>query len=165
MRASRRLPTSEDGEHEVDRKAEFSFVDVIGIGPEIRSEKLVESSELKKLFEEGRHKDDKKEDAVKPSETPKTSVDGRWKPKIAASCGGVGFGDDGVTKKKLVSLIKAYQRAGAQQRDTWKNHCSMAFGGARDLERHDVGALSAFCHKCIETVPSRKLLSKFCSRD
>lgn len=47
---AKKLP--KDGENEVDKKADFSSVDVIGNVLEVKSEKLMESNELKKPIDQ-----------------------------------------------------------------------------------------------------------------
>lgn len=53
-----------------------------------------------------------------------------------------GSGDP--VKDKLVQQVKAYQRKGQTEKDTWHNHADAQLGGIRDPARHDAQALQDF---------------------
>lgn len=47
-------------------------------------------------------------------------------------------------KEQLVSMIKAYQRQGQEERELWWNYCDKELGGVRDPSRHDRKILQQF---------------------
>jgi len=47
-------------------------------------------------------------------------------------------------KDALVSRVKAYQRSGDEQKQTWWTYCDTMLGGKRDPAKHDVATLQEF---------------------
>lgn len=45
---------------------------------------------------------------------------------------------------QLVEKIKAYQKQGEQQKETWHSHCDVNLNGVRDPSRHDSATLMKF---------------------
>jgi len=69
----------------------------------------------------------------------------------------MGFGTGGSgdpTKDRMVLAIKAYQKAGEQQKQTWWTFCDSQLGGNRDPARHDTETLLQFIERYGVSEPS-----------
>jgi len=59
---------------------------------------------------------------------------------------GMGMGASGDPMKDgLINRVKAFQRAGTEQKELWATYVDTYLGGARDPTRHDASTLHEFC--------------------
>jgi len=64
--------------------------------------------------------------------------------RLDAAGGALAMSSGDQAKDQLVSMVKAYQREGVTQKETWGRYVDTYHGGVRDPSRHDTATLKEF---------------------